>query len=243
MSDVSQTGSEFVANLGEAARNNPVSAALIGMGILWLFTGGKTVERAGELVRRTGVDRIPDATGNALAATRSTLRNGADLIADGVSSARATLRNGSAVALDRAADIARQSADTTSDYTGAVPEDAADVFYSVRSNLTELFRAQPLALGAIGLAIGAGIAGALPPTAVESELLGESSNVVKEKATEFAAEQVDHITAIAADVVGAVREEARRQGLTAEAAKSAAKEISEKVGRVVMQQGKTIQDA
>jgi hypothetical protein len=243
MSDVSQTGSEFVRDLGEAARNHPVSAALIGMGILWLFTGGKSVERAGEFVRRTGVDRIPDATGNALAATRSTLRNSADLIADGVSSARETLRDGSAVALDRAADIARQSADTASDYTGAVPEYAADVFYSVRSNLTELFRAQPLALGAIGLAIGAGIAAALPPTAVESDLLGESSNTVKEKATEFAAEQVDQVTAIAGDVVGAVSEEARRQGLTAEAAKSAAKEISEKVGRVVMQQGKTTKSA
>jgi hypothetical protein len=239
MSDVSQTGSEFVRDLGEAARNNPVSAALIGMGILWLFTG----KRAGEFVRRTGAGRIPDATGNALAATRSTLRNGADLIADGVSSARETLRDGSAVALDRAADIARQSADMASDYTGAVPAYAADVFYSVRSNLTEVFRAQPLALGAIGLAIGAGIAAALPPTAVESELLGESSNSVKEKATKFAAEQADHVTAIAGDVVGALSEEARRQGLTAEAAKSAAQEISEKVGRVVMQQGKTTQSA
>ena len=52
MSDVSEKGSDFISDLGDAARQNPLSAALIGMGVLWLFTGGRTVERAGEFVRR-----------------------------------------------------------------------------------------------------------------------------------------------------------------------------------------------
>jgi hypothetical protein len=234
MSDVSQTGSVFIRDLGEAARNNPVSAAFIGMGILWLFTGRKTVERAGEFVRRAGVDRIPDATGNALDAARSTLRDGAELIGDGVSSAREAFRYGSAAALDRAGDFARQGGDAAS----TVPGYATDVLYSVRSNLTELLRAQPLALGAMGLAIGAGVAAALPLIALESELLGESSDTVKEKATKFAVEQMGQVTTIAGDVVSTVSEEAHRQGLTAEAVKSVVNEVSQKVGRVVMQ-GKT----
>ena len=45
---------------------------------------------------------------------------------------------------------------------------------SVRSSLSDLFRAQPLALGALGLAIGAGIAAALPSTEVEAEYFGET---------------------------------------------------------------------
>jgi hypothetical protein len=57
MSDISQKTSGFVRDLGEAARQNPLSAALIGMGVLWLFTSGRTVERAGEFAR-SGFERI-----------------------------------------------------------------------------------------------------------------------------------------------------------------------------------------
>jgi hypothetical protein len=45
------------------------------------------------------------------------------------------------------------------------------------------FKAQPLALGAIGLAIGARIAAALPRTEMEADYLGETSDTVKAKAT------------------------------------------------------------
>ena len=65
MSDISERGSDFIRDLGNAARNNPLSAALIGMGVLWLFTGGRPVERAEDFVRRTGFDRIAGGTGNA----------------------------------------------------------------------------------------------------------------------------------------------------------------------------------
>ena len=55
MSDISEKGSDFVKELGDAARRNPVSAALIGMGIFWLFTGGRTAHRVGNLVKGAGL--------------------------------------------------------------------------------------------------------------------------------------------------------------------------------------------
>jgi hypothetical protein len=116
------------------------------------------------------------------------------------------------------------------------------MFDTVRSNLSELFEAQPLALGAIGLAIGAGIAAALPPSEVEAAYLGETSDTVKAKAAEFAAEQTARATTVAEDVMGAVTDEARKQGLTVEGAKSAAGDISAKVGRVVNAAGKGISE-
>ena len=97
MSEFSEKGSDFVRDLGDAARKNPISAALIGMGVLWLFTGGRTAERVGDLVRGAGFDRIPDAAGNALDAARSTLRSGTESIGNGVSSATETLRDGTPV--------------------------------------------------------------------------------------------------------------------------------------------------
>ena len=237
MSDISEKGSDFIRDLGDAARKNPLSAALIGMGVLWLFTGSRPVERAEEIVRRTGgFNRIPDAAGDAFEAARSTFRMGADSIGESVTSATDALRDRSANAIDSAARFGRDYADTASEYV------SSEMFDTVRSNLTELFRARPLALGAIGLAIGAGIAAALPPSEAEAACFGETSDAVKAKAAEFAAEQTARATTIAEGVMGAVTEEARKEGLTVEGAKSAVGDISAKLGRVVDAAGNGISE-
>lgn len=242
MSDMSERGSEFVRELGDAARRNPISAALIGMGVLWLFTGGRTAERVGELVRNTGIDRVPDAAGDALDAARSTLRSGADAIGDRVSSAAATLRDGGTAGLDRAARAGSEYADAAYGYAKNLPDASGALVNTARENLSELFRAQPLALGAIGLAIGAGIAAALPATELEAEYLGEASDRFKEQAVDFASEQASRAATVAEDVVTAVSDEARKQGLTLDAAKAAVADIPGKVGRVVDAGGKGISE-
>ncbi len=103
---------------------------------------------------------------------------------------------------------------------------------TVRSNLSDIFRSQPLALGAIGVAIGAGIAAALPRTELETDYVGETSDTLKKRAAEFADEQVGRATKVAENVMAAVSQEASRQGLTMEGAKSAAGDISSKIGRI-----------
>ena len=241
MSEISEKTSGFVRDLGEAARQNPLSAALIGMGVLWLFTGSRTAERAGEFVRDSGFDRIPDAANDAFEAARSTFNSGADAIGERITSAKDALRDGSAGVLESANRVGRDYADTASEYVNSMPG-AGEVLETVRSNLADVFRAQPLALGAIGLAIGAGIAAALPPSELETTYLGETSDTVKAKAADFAAEQTSRATTVAESVLGAVTEEARRQGLTVEDAKSAAVDISSKVGRVVDAAGKGISE-
>jgi ElaB/YqjD/DUF883 family membrane-anchored ribosome-binding protein len=227
--NISEKTSSFVSDLGEAARQNPLSAALIGMGVLWLFTGDRTVERARDLAGRAGLDRIPDVASDAMEAARSTLRSGSDAIGERLVSAKDALQDGSG----RVSRMGQDYADTASEYVSSMPGAGMEMFDTVRSNLSAVFRAQPLALGAIGLAIGAGIAAALPPSDVEAEYLGETSDAFKQKATEFAAEQTTRATEVAESVVTAVTDEARKQGLTVEAAKSAAGEISSKVGRIV----------
>jgi len=238
MNDISEKAAGFVHDLGEAARQNPLSAALIGMGVLWLFTNGRTAERVQEVARRSGFDRLPDAAGEAFEAARLQLRSGTESIG----SAGDSLRAGSAGVIDSASRLGREYTDAASDYVSALPEAGIDLLNNVRSNLTDVFRAQPLALGAIGIAIGAGIAAALPPTEVEATYLGNSSDAVKAKATEFASEQTDHVTKVVGAVVGAVSEEVRRQGLTLEDAKAAAQDISSKVSRVVDVAGKQVSD-
>ncbi len=242
MMDMSDKTSGFVRDLGEAARQNPLSAALIGMGVLWLFTGGRTAERAGDLFRKSGLDKIPDAANDAFESARSAVKSGTDAVGGRVASASEALRSGSADAFESASRLGRDYADSTSQYVGSMPRAGADMIDTVRSNLTDMFRAQPLALGAIGLAIGAGIAAALPPSELEATHLGEASDTVKAKAAEFASEQTARVTKVAGAVVDAVTQEADRQGLTLEAAKSAVGDISSKVGRVAEAAGKGISE-
>lgn len=242
MNNVSQKATGFVQDLGEAARQNPLSAALIGMGVLWLFTNGRTAERAGELARRSGFDRIPEAAGDAFDAARSTVRSGAESAGDQFASARDSLREGSADVLDSATRLGREYAGTASEYVSALPATGVEMFDSVRSNMADIFKAQPLALGAIGLAIGAGIAAALPPTDTEAAYLGEASDTVKARATEFGAEQTERARKVAGAVMNSVSEEAQRQGLTLEDAKTAAGDVSAKVSRVVEAAGKGVSE-
>jgi hypothetical protein len=233
MNDLSERGSDFIGDLGEAVRKNPLSAALIGMGVLWLFAGNRPVERVGDVIRGSGLDRIPDAAGNAFETTRSILTSGVDSIGGRVISAKDTLQGHGADVLDNAARFGREQVGAASEYALSIPEYGAEMFDTVRSNLNDLFRAQPLALGAIGLAIGAGIAAALPSSEVEAAYIGETSDTVKAKAAEFAAEQTDRATTVAKNVMEAVADESRRQGLTVEGAKEAVGDISAKLGRVV----------
>jgi hypothetical protein len=222
MTDMTEKGSDFVKDLGDAARRNPISAALIGMGIVWLFAG-KAAVRPSEVLEGTGLDRLPDAARNAMSATQ-----------DRVASAADTLRTTSSDGIETATRMA-------SEYSKALP-DSADVLATVRGNLTDLFKAQPLALGAIGLAIGAGIAAALPNTDIEKSYLGESSETLKSKAAEIAGQQIDKAATVAAAVVETAADEARRQGLTIDGAKAAMDDLSGKIGRVVDAAGKSVSE-
>ena len=242
MSDISEKGSDFVRDLGDAASRNPIAAALIGMGVLWLFTGGRTAERVGNLVRGAGLDRIPGAAGNALDAAGYTLRSGTRSVGEGVSSATETLRDVGAAGLDRVARAGSEVADAAYGYAQNIPDAGGALFSTARENLSELFRAQPLALGAVGLAIGAGIAAALPATDLEAEYFGQASDNFKEQAVDFASEQAARAATVAEDVVTAVSDEARKQGLTVDAAKSAIADIPAKLGRVVDAAGKGVSD-
>ena len=190
------------------------------MGLLWLFTGGRSMERAGDLFRSTGLNRLPDTAKDALGNVGSGLGAGAESVRDIASSTLSTVREGAGSTLDQASDFAQSMRE-------------GDAFQAARENLAELFRAQPLALGAIGLAIGAGIAAALPGTDVENSYLGEVSETVKSKTAEIAGQQVDKAVTRATDAMDAAADEARRQGLTVDGARAAVADVTDRAGRVV----------
>jgi hypothetical protein len=219
MSDAADKTSSFIDSLGEAAQRNPLSAALIGMGVLWLVAG-KSTGRVADLLQSTGLDRIPDTVRDTFSSVQSDLGDRTAAARDAVGSSFNAVRDKSEDAISQAAEFAQ-----------GIPSSGA--LGTARDNLAALFKAQPLALGAIGLAIGAGIAAALPATEVENAYLGEASETVRSKSAEIAGQQVDRATTLATQVIDVATEEARKQGLTTEGVKAAAGDLASKVGRVV----------
>ncbi|HEY7246788.1 MAG TPA: hypothetical protein VH678_23180 [Xanthobacteraceae bacterium] len=96
-----------------------------------------------------------------------------------------------------------------------------------------LFHDQPLLCAALGIAIGAAIAAALPSTRTEDKLLGETSDAVKDKIGQLASEQLESAKAAAGKAAQAAGTAAVREGLSASGLADAARSVGERVRRVV----------
>ena len=178
-----------------------MAAALVGAGVLWMFFG------SGKLV--SGLSNAATIATNSVASAAGSTGNA---VSDAISGAasrtmRATQQAGDAIAsqAEKAATLVKdtasagydilnsQSEGVSGSVTTAIQKSARassefgrELGTSIQSNLTETLDRQPLLLGAIGLAIGAGIAASFPATSVEKELMGETGAAVKEKIQEVA---------------------------------------------------------
>lgn len=172
---------EFVANLGTSVKHNPLSVTLVGVGLAWLMFSGRRGALYGEpgAYGTTGAADSPglaERTGDALgrvsetvATTRESAARSAQAVTEKWTHAASTVR-------ERARQAAR---------SGRRQAERA------RSGFDYMLREQPLALGAIGLAVGALVAAAVPRTRQEDEWMGEVSDRVGEQAKDLAEEQLD----------------------------------------------------
>ena len=86
------------------------------------------------------------------------------------------------------------------------------VFAAAQSNIADLLDRQPLALGVIGLGVGAAMAAALPSTAVEADLLGQASADLQAQARVVAGDVTERAAGLADGVTAAITKEAQAQG-------------------------------
>ena len=242
-------GRGFMGGLDSAVRENPVSAALIGMGVLWMFFGGSKVTSLAAVLPGVAKDAVGGAasslssgaraafTGVASAADRAKDLGGA--VSDTVQQAAAGAYAAGRDALASTGEVAGAVSDGLAriqaqapDASGYAAEVASGLAGTVQGNLRQTFERQPLLLGAIGLALGAGIGAALPTTEFEEEHLGETASQFVESAKEFADEKVETLTSMAQRVFEEAKSEAEQQGLTPGAAKDALKGVGEKLSSI-----------
>jgi hypothetical protein len=192
---MSGTQGNFIDVLTAAARDNPLAAALIGGGALWLLIGNDKLKSAASSVSAATAP-LADMGARGQRAAASTFEKGYDSVRDRASQmqdeASRGFHEGLRHARSAASDAMSGTADTLRDRfdegaTGAremwdrlseaMPR--KETLAQAQSSLSDLFERQPLVLGAVGLAIGATVAGALTKSSIEDEWVGEASDSLK----------------------------------------------------------------
>lgn len=87
---------------------------------------------------------------------------------------------------------------------------ARDQWQRARSGIDSLVNEQPLALGAIGLAIGAILGAAAPRTRLEEQTMGEASRNLAEKAKEVGSQKLGQATQAAKQAAEKTKEQDKK---------------------------------
>jgi len=186
-----QTG--FLDDLVSAVRENPVAAALIGGGALWLLAGNEKQKNAansataaastlfdnarnvrtagGPPHRPVAPPTAPEMDHDEGFNVGESLRDAAGAAADAVSGTADKIKS----RFDESSAYAR---DKIGDFGSSLPGKAA--LARAQSSLADILESQPLVLGMVGLAIGAAVAVAIRTSDLENEWLGEASDNVKD---------------------------------------------------------------
>jgi hypothetical protein len=150
-----------------------------------------------------------DTTSSTYAAASELAGNATSRVQGAARSAIDSVAETASTTYDAAADQSRRAGDklqkSASDMRGKVAA-------SGRSIMDFVYE-QPLVLVGLGLAVGAAIGAASPSTKAEDELMGESSDAVKEATAGLAKEHLKKGQAVAERAWQGATEEAERRGV------------------------------
>jgi hypothetical protein len=238
----------FVDGLTSAARENPLAAALIGGGALWLLIGSDKLKSAASSVTSAAAplgDLGARAQRSATSSWNDTYRsmgNRASRMQDEASRGLdETVRNARTTASDAMSGAAETVNERFDEGVAGTREmfdrlgralPSREALRQAQSSLSDLLERQPLVLGAVGLAIGATVAGAMAKSSLEDEWVGgwsddlkadlkeragavsqsvrEGSDTLKAELAEAGAEYADRIQQAGHDALDAGREQLRR---------------------------------
>ena len=197
-----------------------------------------TQETAVQGARRVG-DAVADAgaaVADAGASVSSSLSTAAQRVFGATAQARSSIAGASEDVSDSIHSTVTSLKDSTVSSVSRAKEGAANAAESSRNAFVDIVERNPLLVAGVGLALGAFLAGSLPPSNAENKVFGERSDDLKDKAREAATQGLDRAKRVAADMVGDVAAAAAREGLSTEGIENAVKGIASGV-KAVAQRG------
>jgi ElaB/YqjD/DUF883 family membrane-anchored ribosome-binding protein len=207
-------------------------------------------EAAAAGVRR-GAETVGDTFSSAAQSVRGTTSGTTQAVRETASGAAESMKETARGVREQVAGTAEQLkrsaqdvAENLQQYSATIGEQVAETAAQTRrqasrtarqlkKQATSFVHEQPLLCAAIGVALGAALAAALPKTETEDELMGETSDALKHKLGEAASEQLETAKAAASKVAQQAMTSAAREGLTAFGTAEAAGGLADKVRRVV----------
>ena len=184
-------------------RANPLPAALTGVGLGWLLVNARkqssTQGRYGAGVY--SYDYPPPYE-----------ERGSSVPSPGQAVGRARDRAGETATQvqDKAGQVASQAQDRAS----RLGEQARYQARRAGDGFQRMLQENPLAVGALGVGVGAAVGLAIPETTKEHEVMGEARDTVVEKAQEKAQDAQQRVQQVAQEAQSAAQQEAENQGLT-----------------------------
>jgi hypothetical protein len=225
-------GGERILN---TIKRNPEGLLLLAAGAVLLMrtnalkTPPSPTDEYGRRIRRRGgqaSESMEDAARQTMDTARSYASSAGDVAGRTMDTARSYATSASDAARETM-ESAKSYASSASQYAGqarrAVGEQSERVIRQTRSMAQGVLRNQPLAIAVAGLAAGAALAAAFPPTQLERETLGPMGDQMS-KAAERVGDQLKQATMKAGEKLKNTAEE---RGLDSDGLKEMASEVAD----------------
>lgn len=208
------------SDIVRSAWQNPLALSLIGLGVGMLVVNGYS-RRSNYNNGRNYRRGLYAGTGDAEYNRHSALKSAQDKIGGAASSAYGSVSNVTSSAYEGVTDAAGTAYDSVTNAAGTAYDKVGELGTQVREQYDYYIEENPLAVGAVALAVGAAVGFSIPSTRYEGELLGEYRQQVLDKAQTAASGLVDKVKTVANETVQTAQEsfqeEAKAQGLVGDA--------------------------
>jgi ElaB/YqjD/DUF883 family membrane-anchored ribosome-binding protein len=196
------------STIADTVRENPIPAALTGIGLGWLIMNGRKRNQTYARYEGRAVRAYPPA--DAYPTGYSENDSGDNSAGQALGRARDKVGETATQAQDTAGQVANRAQDRvarTGDQARYQARRASDGFQ-------RMLQENPLAVGVLAAGVGAAVGLAIPETAKENEVMGEARDTLVEKAQEKAQDAQERVQQVAQEAQSAAQQEAENQGLT-----------------------------
>jgi ElaB/YqjD/DUF883 family membrane-anchored ribosome-binding protein len=193
----------------KTARENPFPFLLIGLGVGLLAYngfGGKRGSNGGS-ARKLMPAQIPGKS--TLKAAQEKIGGVAGTVSGAASSAYGSVSNAASTAIGGVTNAAGTAYEGVGNFAGTAREKVGEIGTQAREQYDYYIEENPLAVGAVALALGAAVGFSIPSTSYEGNLMGEARHNLLQKAQDTAGELVDKVKQVAGEAQKTISDEVK----------------------------------